>query len=459
MEKTNAKIFGIGLSKTGTSSLAQALQFLGFKTKDYMGIERYVCGDLSSIDMDTVLAHDALTDTPIPSFYRELDARFPGSKFILTVRDRDGWLNSCRKQFNERFAAAQIGAHKRLFEDLYGTDVFDEHLFETGYKKFVAGVLDYFKSRSADLLILDVAAGEGWEKLCPFLGRPVPDVPFPKANVTQIRWMRIEEVVSIAEEAGAQLLRRRTVNVDAASEVAPPSSSAAQDLFTRVLGSVLRRDPADSASRSAHKVLVTGLKKLRPGIPILSRVGEIAPYAERKQWNHFWLLDPLDGQEAFAQGSPNFSVNVALIEDGQPIYGVVHAPACHLTYFGRLGKGAFRKLGDAGGAPLPVLQDRRQTPALSMAANEPDETPAPSTYADSLALRMCADLERPLVDCHPYPAAPEWRTAAARAVLRAAGLSIRTRGGLAAPRYNTPDLCTLPMTVDAGSAHVTQAAP
>jgi hypothetical protein len=75
MQSENGKIFGIGLSKTGTSSLAQALQILGFRTKDYPGISRYTAGDLSSVDMDVVLAHEALTDTPIPSFYRELDRR------------------------------------------------------------------------------------------------------------------------------------------------------------------------------------------------------------------------------------------------------------------------------------------------------------------------------------------------------------------------------------------------
>src|ERR1700730_11424481 len=156
-----SKIFGIGLSKTGTTSVANALQVLGYKTKDNMGVVKYVTGDLSSVDLHVVDANDALTDTPIPSFYRELDTKYPGSKFILTVRDAEGWLKSCKKQFTQRFAERQTDAHKRLFLDLYDTDVFDEQGFARGYERFVNGAREYFKDRQGDFLIIDIAAGEG----------------------------------------------------------------------------------------------------------------------------------------------------------------------------------------------------------------------------------------------------------------------------------------------------------
>ncbi len=201
------KIFGIGLSKTGTTSLAHALEILGYKTRDYPGLEHYSAGDLTSIDAGMLEAHDALTDTPIPSFYRELDARYPGAKFILTVRDAEGWLKSCKKQFTEKLAAKQNEAHNQLFMALYGCTVFDEQKFLAGYEKFVSGVLEYFKNRPQDLLVINVVAGEGWEKLCPFLGKPVPEIPFPKANVTQITWMNIDDIVAVAKRAGRITLR------------------------------------------------------------------------------------------------------------------------------------------------------------------------------------------------------------------------------------------------------------
>ena len=208
MATSKSKIFGIGLSKTGTTSLSNALQILGYNTKDNMGVIKYAAGDVSSVDLDLVDANDALTDTPIPSFYRELDVRYPGSKFILTVRDSEGWLRSCKKQFTPRFAGIQTDAHKRLFMDLYGTDAFDDRGFAHGYERFVDGAREYFKDRQSDFLIIDIAAGEGWEKLCPFLEKPVPDIPFPKANVTQVRWMSIEDVVAVASQAGLELMRR-----------------------------------------------------------------------------------------------------------------------------------------------------------------------------------------------------------------------------------------------------------
>jgi hypothetical protein len=134
---------------------------LGYRTKDNMGVVKFAAGDLSCIDLDVVDANDAPTDTPIPSFYRGLDARCPGSKFILTVRDREGWLKSCKKQFTQRFAEIQTDAHKRLFMDLYGTDVFDDRRFASGYERFVDGAREYFKDRQRDLLIIDIVAGEG----------------------------------------------------------------------------------------------------------------------------------------------------------------------------------------------------------------------------------------------------------------------------------------------------------
>ena len=189
------KIFGIGLSKTGTTSLASALGILGFKTRDYPGLTTYTPGDLASIDPQVLEQNEALTDTPIPSFYRELDQRYPGAKFILTVRDMEGWLLSCKKQFTAKLAEKQNDAHNRLFMDLYGTAIFDEEQFRRGYQRFVEGVIAHFKGREQDLLVLNVAAGQGWDELCAFLGKPVPEIPFPKANVTRILWMDVQELV------------------------------------------------------------------------------------------------------------------------------------------------------------------------------------------------------------------------------------------------------------------------
>jgi len=426
------KIFGIGLSKTGTSSLAQALQILGFRTLDNMGASRYVAGDLSSIDLEKVEAHDALTDTPIPSFYRELDRRYPGSKFILTVREREGWLKSCMKQFSLRFAESQSEPNKRLFVDLYGTNVFDAEKFARGYDRFVVGVTEYFRDRTDDLLVLNVTAGEGWERLCPFLAKPVPDIPFPKANVTQIRWMKMEDLVAVAEEAGRALLQRYQGQV-ATAAVSPGGGSrvAGRRLLDRAMQVALGLDATEAALRSSHRSLVSGLNRLNAEIPVLSPVGEPTGYADRKHWNHVWLVDPLDGRTAFVNGQADFSVNIALIEDGRPIYGVVHAPAKGLTYYGRIGKGAFRQ--SAGAAPVHLaLAEAPRSERIEGAATE-----APGA-GRSVALHACAWLESPLGDSLTIGPAAEWDLAAAHAILGAAGLRIRQPDTAEEVVYNRP---------------------
>src|ERR1700694_3022528 len=83
------------------------------------------------------------------------------------------------------------------------------------------------------------------------------------------------------------------------------------NVFEGVLRSVRGEDRVQAAIRAAHRVVVEGLARLNSQIPALSRAGDMVPYAQRRQWNHFWLVDPLDGEEAFASGAGDFSVNIA----------------------------------------------------------------------------------------------------------------------------------------------------
>lgn len=442
MPASKSKIFGIGLSKTGTTSLANALQILGYKTKDNMGVVKYATHDLSSVDLDVVEAFDALTDTPIPSFYRELDAKFPGSRFILTVRDSDEWLKSCKKQFTQRFAEVQTDAHKRLFLDLYGTDVFDEQRFASGYERFIAGVGDYFKDRPGDLLTINVAAGEGWDKLCRFLGRPVPNIPFPKANVTQVRWMGIDEVISVATEAGLELMRRYQGDSRVSSRGDHQRSQlhGARKLFERAVETVRGEDRAQAATRAAHKAICKGLTKLNPQIPVLSREGNTVPYAERKAWNHLWLVDPLDGEGAFVSGSGEFSIDIALIEDGRPIYGVVYAPAIDAIYYARVGKGAFKRAQGPEAVRLPLPANPPQPAIVNAGARGRSAVTEQGRKPSSRALAMCVLAEGTANGETAFEPAMEWQIAAAHAVLSCAGFDVRESESGKDLGYNKSDL-------------------
>lgn len=180
------KIFGIGMPKTGTSSLNSALGILGVRSchfpADPTTIQeiRTAHYRLSILDR-----YDALTDIPVPAIFAQLDSHWPNSKFILTVRDLDHWLNSCRNApFNSPKAIPKMGSKRDFYRILlYGCVSFNEERFTWVYNKHLKLVRDHFSgAKASQLLTLDIANGDGWEKLCPFLGVPIPDRDFPHAN-------------------------------------------------------------------------------------------------------------------------------------------------------------------------------------------------------------------------------------------------------------------------------------
>jgi hypothetical protein len=158
------KIFGIGLSRTGTKSLYTALQILGYKAIHY---------PLSEEDFDKF---EVLTDTPISWRYKLLDGRYPNSKFILTVRDLPQWLKSCERFFFNKEPNMWDQMNRLM---CYGTVTFNKDRFAAAYQSHLTGVQAYFANRPNDLLVLNVTGGDGWEKLCAFLDRAVPKVSFP----------------------------------------------------------------------------------------------------------------------------------------------------------------------------------------------------------------------------------------------------------------------------------------
>ncbi|HEY7896311.1 MAG TPA: 3'(2'),5'-bisphosphate nucleotidase CysQ [Gemmatimonadaceae bacterium] len=105
--------------------------------------------------------------------------------------------------------------------------------------------------------------------------------------------------------------------------------------------------PLTQADRDAHAVIADGLASVAPDVPMVSEEGDIPEYEERRDWNRFWLVDPLDGTKEFTKGIGEFTVNIALIEGGAPTMGVVFAPAIDLLYWARAGAGTWREEGGA----------------------------------------------------------------------------------------------------------------
>lgn len=105
--------------------------------------------------------------------------------------------------------------------------------------------------------------------------------------------------------------------------------------------------PLTKADLAAHHIIVDGLKELTPDIPIISEESGVPDYEERKNWNKFWIVDPLDGTKEFIKKNGEFTVNIALIENGEPVLGVVFAPAMDVLYYAEKGKGAFKQEGNS----------------------------------------------------------------------------------------------------------------
>jgi hypothetical protein len=175
------RVFGIGLNKTGTSSLHAALEVLGYTGLHNAGPKR---GALirRAIEEQKPLLHyldpeyEAFSDTPVTMYFWLADVQYPGSKFILTVRDLEEWLDSRRRHVEKNQQRAAEGAYHGKFLKV------NLALWEREYRVHDGAVRSYFAGRPDDLLVLDVTAGNGWKPLCDFLGVPVPRTPFPWKN-------------------------------------------------------------------------------------------------------------------------------------------------------------------------------------------------------------------------------------------------------------------------------------
>ena len=188
LNRKNIKFFGIGLSQTGTKSLTQALTILGFNVIHYpddeVTLKELMAG---KYDFSILNDFDGITDITVAPFYAQLDLLFPGSKFILTVRDKESWLSSLEAQwsanhvFDDSRAGKETNMQRRMLLRVaaYGTYAFNKERFSYVYDLHYKNVVEYFKERPESLLIINIYTGEGWDKLCPFLNQPILDKPFP----------------------------------------------------------------------------------------------------------------------------------------------------------------------------------------------------------------------------------------------------------------------------------------
>lgn len=413
---------------------------LGYRTVDNMGAKVYRPGDISCLDIDTINDNDAFTDTPIPSFYPQLDQRYPGSKFILTVRDIDAWLKSSRKQFNARHAKTRDEGINQIFEEIYGSAIFDEALFRSGYQHFVDQAKAHFTSRD-DLLVIDVTSGDPWQELCKFLDHPIPDVPFPKANVTQISWTPPEKLLDIAQRAGDALLEIfNTLHY----KNLPGTNPAWQDVLpgsTRRLYRGLHRRTCGSADKTAKiayrlalQQIESGLRRITPDIPIISPETDRDTVHDQQNWNHFWLVDPLDGIEHFANPDAAPSINIALIQDRVPINAVIHAPTLATSYYAASWRPSLKAVRGVILSENAIEADQERLPAMT--ALEREAISSLRSASDRLPMGTGLGLCLAPLAVGRIDQSREWQTAAAQCILNRMGYRIGEPGSPSALTYN-----------------------
>lgn len=187
------------------------------------------------------------------------------------------------------------------------------------------------------------------------------------------------------------------------------------------------RSPLTAADLASHRCIAAGLQALTPDIPLLSEESKDLDIAARRQWPRFWLVDPLDGTREFIKRNGEFTVNIALVEDGVATFGVIQQPVSGALWHGAPGAGAYRREGDADVA----IRVRKPAAApLRIAASRSHRDERTQALLDALggeavacgsSLKFCRIAEGG-IDLYPrFGPTGEWDTAAGQAILEAAG--------------------------------------
>ena len=193
--------------------------------------------------------------------------------------------------------------------------------------------------------------------------------------------------------------------------------------------------PVTAADLAAHHVIADGLRALAPQIPVLSEEDCNIPLSERETWQRWWLVDPLDGTKEFIAGTEEFTVNIALIERGEVVFGVVTMPTNGRSYFGGRNLGAWRAEADGQAQPIEVRNAPPAGSRFTVVASRRHSSPQQEALLAGLggalgelelanvgsSLKFCL-LAEGSADCYPRLApTSQWDTAAAQGVLEGAG--------------------------------------
>jgi 3'(2'), 5'-bisphosphate nucleotidase len=244
--------------------------------------------------------------------------------------------------------------------------------------------------------------------------------------------VHIQDILPIAVKAGAEILR------------------IYEDItYLSHIENKEDHSPLTLADRAAHRVIEAGLQEITPTIPILSEEGKHLGYEIRREWDRLWIVDPLDGTKEFIKRNGEFTVNIALVENGYPILGVVYVPVTDVLYFAAKGQGAFKEVKGVRTAlttrkfssnqkGLRVVSSRshisRETEDYMAQFQEPEL----KNMGSSLKFMLIAEGE---ADIYPrFAPTSEWDTAAAQMIVEEAGGSVCVANSESRLHYNKETL-------------------
>ena len=229
--------------------------------------------------------------------------------------------------------------------------------------------------------------------------------------------------------------------LNAVNEIAIAAGSEILDVYNseQAIEVSTKQDdsPLTDADRRAHLLIVDRLSSLTPNIPLLSEESNAIDYSLRKSWQRYWLIDPLDGTKEFINRNGEFTVNIALIENGQSVAGVVHVPVTGISYFGGIGIGAWKQNINQldNEVQLIVSQAMQENSGVRIVASRRHLGEQLDALVEKIenhfgkatllsmgsSLKMCL-LAEGSADIYPRMApTSEWDTAAAHGILCAAG--------------------------------------
>lgn len=227
--------------------------------------------------------------------------------------------------------------------------------------------------------------------------------------------IKIQQIIDLAREAGNEIMK----------------------VYSQEFSVELKGDssPLTQADKKSNSIIINGLKELYPDIPIISEETKLTAYDERKNWNTYWLVDPLDGTKEFIRKNGEFTVNIALMSDGQPVLGVVYAPAQNKMWYGMKGEGSFFVNEDGIKTSLKKGDNWRGMNKVNVVASRSHLSDETLQFVEDLkkdgkevdfvssgsSLKFCLVAEGK-ADVYPrFAPTMEWDTAAGQAVVEIAG--------------------------------------